>query len=332
MKKAALTILGIVSIYLLISAFLPANIHVERSVEINVDQKNVFNQINTLPNWKNWSFWDNIDPNMQSEYEGPVSGPGAIHKWKSNNDSVGTGSLTILEASENVSLKYSLYFEGMGVSEGGFNLEPQNEATTITMYMNIHMPLWGRIFPGLWMDDWLGRDFEKSLSSLKSFCENNKSLTSIVWRIEETIADSKIILSKRQRLPMIDFQKSMAETFTQLYKLISDNGIEQTGPPRTVYHQWNISGVDFEPAIPVNKTVDNISGAYSFNKTETQKVIVLDYYGDYPGTEKAHEYISEWAKENNITITGAPWEEYITDPEVEPDTSRWLTRICYPVL
>jgi len=32
-----------------------------------------------------------------------------------------------------------------------------------------------------------------------------------------------------------------------------------------------------------------------------------------------------------LTQTGGPWEVYATDPGAEPDTSKWLTEIWFPV-
>src|SRR5512146_255816 len=118
-KKILLVLLVVIAILALVSAFLPSKIHVERSVTINRPPKVVFDQVNNLKVWKNWSYWDNIDPNMKSTYEGPESGPGAIHSWSSDHEKVGTGSMTIVEVSEPNSILTSLTFSSMS-SPGGW--------------------------------------------------------------------------------------------------------------------------------------------------------------------------------------------------------------------
>jgi effector-binding domain-containing protein len=40
-----------------------------------------------------------------------------------------------------------------------------------------------------------------------------------------------------------------------------------------------------------------------------------------------HEYMQE----NNLVSDGPVIEVYVTDPVSEPDTSKWLTQIIYPV-
>jgi len=39
----------------------------------------------------------------------------------------------------------------------------------------------------------------------------------------------------------------------------------------------------------------------------------------------------KFIEENEKEINGASWEVYITDPMSEPDTSKWVTQIYYPV-
>lgn len=42
-------------------------------------------------------------------------------------------------------------------------------------------------------------------------------------------------------------------------------------------------------------------------------------------------FMYDWCEKNGVIITGAPWEEYVNYPPQDPDTSKWLTRVYYPV-
>ncbi len=35
--------------------------------------------------------------------------------------------------------------------------------------------------------------------------------------------------------------------------------------------------------------------------------------------------------DHNLVPAGESWEFYLTDPNVEPDTSKWQTKIVWPV-
>jgi AraC family transcriptional regulator len=41
--------------------------------------------------------------------------------------------------------------------------------------------------------------------------------------------------------------------------------------------------------------------------------------------------IDAYLNKNKLNIAGAPWEVYVTDPGVEPDSSKWYTQVIYPI-
>jgi effector-binding domain-containing protein len=329
MKKLGLILLVIILLFAFVSAFLPGKIHVDRSITINAPAAKVFGQVNDLTTWKNWSYWDQIDPNMKSEFEGPSSGAGAIHKWTSENDSVGTGSLTIVESTGPNSITTSLTFEQM-TSMGGWTFADSPEGTVATIFMDIEMPFYARIFPGLMMNGWLGKDFEKTLAGLKKHCESLPVETAASWEVETLTTSPATAMSIRMTTNMSEISQKLGEAYGKIMESMKKQNLHQSGPVFAIYHKWSESEIEMEPGITVDKAGKD-DGDVKPLELKAVKVMKLDYYGDYPGTEKAHYFLDEWAKKNNVNIVGAPWEEYVTDPMSEPDTSKWLTRIFYPV-
>ncbi len=331
LKKIGIALLAIIVILVAVSAFLPGTVKVERSIVINAPAKKVFDQVNNLTKWQYWSYWDQIDPNMKSEFEGPESGTGAVHKWSSDNDSVGTGSLTIVESTEPNTIVTSLFFEGMGTSQGGWNFDESEEGTRATIYMDIELPFAGRIFPGLMMDEWLGKDFVKSLTGLKNYVEQLPDEPASAFVVETVTTTAADAMSMRLICTQSEMSAKMGETYGMLQAAMAKQGLSQAGPVYTIYHKWAPPDtVDMEPGIVVNKPGTS-QGNIIASKMNPVKAVRLDYYGDYSGLGAAHGFIDQWVQDNNATITGAPWEEYITDPGAEPDTSKWLTRIYYPI-
>jgi effector-binding domain-containing protein len=41
--------------------------------------------------------------------------------------------------------------------------------------------------------------------------------------------------------------------------------------------------------------------------------------------------IQAWLEENARCVAGSPWEVYATDPGAEPDVSKWVTEVYYPL-
>ncbi len=168
MKKALIILASLVGLWLLTAAFLPSESVVTREILISAPADSVFEQFNTLKNWKKWSYWDQADPTMKSTYKGPESGVGATHAWVS--EEMGTGSLTIIESNRPTNIKYELRFEDMPPSYGSLSLMGEGNDLLVTIEMRMNMPFIFRPM-GLIMDKMMGPDFEKSLTGLKSRCE-----------------------------------------------------------------------------------------------------------------------------------------------------------------
>src|ERR1051325_293703 len=94
LKKIGIAILSLIVLLVVISFFLPGNMNVERSVVINAPAPVVFDQVNTLKNWEQWSPWQMMDSTMKITYSGPASGKGAGYSWTSKDMGVGTMTLT----------------------------------------------------------------------------------------------------------------------------------------------------------------------------------------------------------------------------------------------
>ena len=172
LKRVGIVLLALLLVYIASAFFCRADIHVERATVINADRDSVFHHVNTLPEWKSWSYWDNIDPNMKSTYEGPASGVGSIHRWTSENDSVGHGSLKITQSVPGEFVETELTFGDMPPSLGGWKFADTTGGVKASTYMDIHVPFLFRPMMAIMnMDKTLGDDFAKSLNGLKKRSE-----------------------------------------------------------------------------------------------------------------------------------------------------------------
>src|SRR6188768_836956 len=94
LKKIGIVIVALLGLLLVISLFLPGTMHVERSVTINAPARVVFDQVNTVKNWEQWSPWLKMDSTMKRTYFGPASGTGAGYSWTSKEMQSGTMTFT----------------------------------------------------------------------------------------------------------------------------------------------------------------------------------------------------------------------------------------------
>ncbi|MFZ6741708.1 SRPBCC family protein [Undibacterium sp. JH2W] len=172
-KWSAGILLIAIALILAIAYSLPNEYKVSRSVVIRSTPALLFPMIASPKEWKNWSVWNQRDPDMKLEFSGPESGADAAWEWKSKSQ--GNGGMKITHVGPNRIIDYELHFEGMGKpSTGAFLLEAQAQGTKITWTMqgtsegNLMMKLFAPF-----MDKMVGPDFEAGLSNLKKLAEKN---------------------------------------------------------------------------------------------------------------------------------------------------------------
>ena len=75
LKKILLALLVVVAGFLLFVSTRPDTYHVERSASVSAPPEVVFDRVNDLHGWADWSPWDKLDPAMKKTFSGPESGP-----------------------------------------------------------------------------------------------------------------------------------------------------------------------------------------------------------------------------------------------------------------
>lgn len=333
LKITAFVLIALFVVYCIVAALTPAKSHVERTMLINASPDVVFNNVNTLKTWKSWSYWDNIDPNMKSEYSGPESGVGSKHSWESKSDSVGTGSLTIVKSEPNTLVETELWFDGMGTSIGGWKMMDTAGMTKVTTYMDMSTPFFFRPLMAMMdMDAMLGADFEKSLSGLKTLSESMPKPIAGITEME-TISMNVVTTTDSCGATSDDIKTCLSRLYGKIGAYLGKNKLTMAGAPKAIYHTWEPpSKVVIEAVIPVNETVtDKKEGDIHTYVMPPMNVVYYRHIGPYSSMQDSYNSIDAWFQSNNRQKAGAPWEDYVTDPGAEKDSTKWETGIYWPV-
>jgi len=168
-------LIGLVMLIVALAAgsyLLPRNVIVEREITIAAAPEDVYQHINSLQAFTEWSPWQDLDPNMSVNFSGPEVGVGNVMEWQSDDPDVGNGRQEIVAVSENAEVRTALDFGNMGTAEAWWLLADADGATTITWGLNADMgnnPM-GR-WMGLMMDGFVGPDYDAGLMNLKTLVE-----------------------------------------------------------------------------------------------------------------------------------------------------------------
>ncbi|MFN8194638.1 MAG: SRPBCC family protein [Nocardioidaceae bacterium] len=150
-----------------------SDFEIVRSTHIDADPGRVHDLVSDFRQWPDWSPWEDLDPAMQREYDGPADGVGSTYSW-SGNRKAGAGSMQITESSpERVGIRLTFLKPWKATNQVTFDLVPADAGTDVSWRMNGEQTgmaaVFGRLFP---MDRLVGKDFEKGLARLKRVAES----------------------------------------------------------------------------------------------------------------------------------------------------------------
>lgn len=120
------------------------------------------------------------------------------------------------------------------------------------------------------------------------------------------------------------------ELIGRTFEAVQAAGMEPAGMPYTRVHSMSVFGMDVEVGWPLAAPFPG-SGDVGAGVLPGGPAAVASYFGPYEEIGPAHEAIAAWCKAHGHQVAGAPWESYFTDPNEEPDRSKWRTDITFPV-
>lgn len=327
-KRILLFIIIVIVLALIIAIFLPSKYSVERSVVINAKEGKIMSQIVDLKKWDYWSPWKPQDTAAIYKYNDTI-GVGASMEWK--GEIVGEGKLRLTEIIPMKSIKYVINFiePFESISEGTYSFEPDENGVKVTWKdegaLSWPIARWMGVIMNF--DKQMGPDFEKGLLLLKDRVEKMHDYS---YDIMEKTVEAKTIAGIREKIKAGDISKVLGKNYGLLMAYVTKSGAKCVGQPMAITMAWDSLTWDFVAALPIDKEIPS-QGNIKVEKSYTGKVIYIVYKGAYDKTYNAYMDLDAYVEENGLTEAAGPWEVYVTDPTTEPDTSKWITEIYFPV-
>jgi len=331
LRILGLIVFIIIVIVLILGFFAPTSYEVTRKITIKAPDELVFRHIRYWSEWQNWSPWAEIDSTMIVSYEGKVGQVGSVYSWEGDPKLTGSGMMVNTGVTPYGEITYHLQFTEPWESEsdGFFSLDEIEESTEVT---------WGHLgtmrFPwnvaALFMNvnKSLGGDFERGLKLLKTICEEEYEIFK-QFTIKEIEYPTTKYAMIRKTIDFAEMGKFFEEAFSEIYQYLGMKTIKPLGAPAALYFSWDDQNKisDLAAAVPVKRDIKT-------DKIETlslsyPKAVVADYYGPYEKLVHGHNALDLYFAQNELTYTGPGLEVYLSDPEKEPDSSKWLTKIYY---
>ena len=158
--------------------FMSENFRASQTQVIKASPEAVFNQINTLQNWKNWSYWQGLDDKMSITYNDIPTGEGASYSWKSEKKELGNGTLTITRSQPSGYLQCNLLFEGYGNSSSEYILKAVEGGTELTSAMNTETKgIFNKLMTRIMMKPMMVKAFKASADKMETYLQANPNAT-----------------------------------------------------------------------------------------------------------------------------------------------------------
>jgi len=174
------------------------------------------------------------------------------------------------------------------------------------------------------------KDMSVILDSITGFYSKQENIYGIEIR-KEKVVDSTLLqnFTVSKGYPDIDLIYSLID---QLQEYASSRNAKQTGNPMLNISTQDSMTYTTKVAIPVDKRLEN-SGKISYKwMLGGGNILVADVTGGPVSIKKAFDKLEEYVSDTRRIPPAIPFESLITDRRKERDTSKWVTRLYYPVM
>jgi dienelactone hydrolase len=134
---AAGLILGLAVLAFFLGYLLPASTHVERKTFIETPPEVLYGLMNDLGQLKHWAPWQARDPDVEYQIDEPGRGLNARLQWQSDDSTIDSGELTIIDAQPYSRLRMLLERGGHDRAVLDFQLELLENGTHIVWTLDI---------------------------------------------------------------------------------------------------------------------------------------------------------------------------------------------------
>jgi effector-binding domain-containing protein len=330
LKVIGILILVVVALGLIASLVLPKDMNVKSEATIAAPIDVVWNNINNFEKSDKWSPWYDVDPDMKVTFDGEAGTVGSSFSWN-GNDQVGQGTQTITALDPDNYTMESKVKHNWGEGEGKMMLEDMGDGTVkVTTTYHEHSGIPGNLFSTLMdAEGMMGKMFDNGHSKLKVIAEEEAAATPepVTYDVQEVEREARMYVGNKTTVSMADMGAYFMENMPKMGNF-SDKAV---GPPAALYWSWDTENMQSEMTAAMAVDMEEAPEGYELYEQPAGKYLLINYFGNYDQSEAAHNTMGAYMETNNLELTGAVMEEYITDPGTEPDTSKWQTNILYPV-
>lgn len=174
----------------------------------------------------------------------------------------------------------------------------------------------------------LSEAMDEILNSLRDYLGKTMNIYGIEIQ-EQKVKDTLLVTTSA----ILKDPNNLPEIYLMINKLrthLSKYGAKETNAPMLNLYKTGDDGNETMVAIPVDKEVPQAPGIH-FKRMIDGNILVTEVHGGPYTVNKAFIELENYVSDYRMVSPAIPFISMLTDRIKEPDTTRWITRIYYPV-
>lgn len=303
-----LSLLSLISVYF----FIPSTIVVTKSIMAKANQAGVYRFISDESNWQKW--W-------------PVSSS-SDKDSKTGFESEGYRFKKIKPLFNAFEISIAKNEQASGSLLQLFSLGKDSTKITWSVSINTGINPFRRIQCFLKAKE-LGNTLEGILASMKEYISNVQHIYGI--DIKEEKVQIEFMVSTKKTFPHYPGTGDIYEMLDQIKKYITQLQGKEEDYPMMHINISDSTSFGVQVAIPVSKQLPD-GGIFSSKRMlKHGNILVTEITGGKNTVDYGMRQVEQYLSDHQYSNVALPFQSLITDRRKETDTSKWVTKIYYPI-
>ena len=293
---------------------IPAQITIKKEMLINANPQGIYRSLADEKNWKNWMSDHPLDPSSlrdasslfykESGYRINNRVMNSIEIFISAGNSTLNSFLNVLPVSQD-----STALEWRSSIPAGYN--PFNRIGKYLLAKKIN------------------NDIDEILSGMKAFLSENKNIYHL--EIRHRLVMDTVMMSTREKFKKYPSTDDIYKMIEKVKNHIRKFHGRETNFPMLNINVHNDSSYDAMVAIPVDHSLPEQGNIFLKRMLYHGNILEAEVKGGAPRISQGFSDLKNYIMDNGKTPAAIPFEMLITNRSKEPDTSKWVTKLFYPI-
>ncbi len=173
-------------------------------------------------------------------------------------------------------------------------------------------------------------DLKKILENMKDYMQDSKNIYGISVRVVKVV--DSVLISTRRNFSYYPGIRETDSMIQQLKTYIAQQGASEKNYPMLNVHKISEDRYEAMVAIPVDRTLPETKDFSPKDLLKGGNILEAEVRGGPETIMTAFNELENYYFDYNYSSPAIPFQLMVTDRARETDTTKWVTRLYYPVL